>query len=369
MEKSKFANLFPMMETTEFNELKKDIKKNGLIEPIVVHNGEILDGRNRFKACEELGLTPTTTEYSGDNPLQYVISTNLRRRHLTASQRVMVARKSKPFFQEQARKRQGTRSDLKDDNIPELIPESEEGDARDKLGEVFNVSGRYVDLADEIIEKKPELEEQIISGEKTITEANREIKQEERQIKLKQQKKEIELGNVSEPSSDYDVIAIDPPWEYGTKYDPNHYMGRVSNPYPEMSLEQIKNIKLPAKDDCVLWLWITNKYLPEVKDILAQWGFEYKSILTWNKVNMGVGKWLRNVTEHCILAIKGKPYFNNTKITTLLTEKRNEHSAKPEGFFRIVEETCAGKKLEYFSRKKREGWDVYGDEVNQNETE
>lgn len=361
MEAHKFANLFPMMENVEFNELKKDIKENGLIESVITLENKILDGRNRYKACKELGIEPKKKEFVGNDPLKFVISTNLRRRHLTASQRVMVARKSRPFFVEQAKKRLGNNQYT---SCPELIPESKQGDSRDKLGETFNVSGRYIDLAEKVIEKKPELEEQLISGEKTITEAIKEVKQEERKEKLEQQKKEIECGNLKAPEGKFDVIAIDPPWEYGTKYDPNHYMGRASNPYPEMSLEQIKKIKLPANDDCVLWLWVTNAYLPHIKDILEEWGFEYKSIITWNKVNMGIGHWLRNVTEHCILAIKGKPYFNNKSYTTLITEKRTNHSSKPEEFYKMVNNICAGKKLEYFSRKKREGWDVFGDEVN-----
>lgn len=71
----------------------------------------------------------------------------------------------------------------------------------------------------------------------------------------------------------------------------------------------------------------------------------------------------RNKTEHCLLGIKGKPYFNNTKWTTLISEKRTTHSTKPETFYKMVDEICAGRKLDYFARKKRDGWDVYGDEV------
>jgi len=98
--------------------------------------------------------------------------------------------------------------------------------------------------------------------------------------------------------------------------------------------------------------------------LLEEWGFTYKSMLTWNKVNIGVGYWLRNVTEHCILAVKGSPVWNNKTVSTLLTEKRTEHSKKPEIFYQMVDEICYGRKLEYFSRTKRDGWSVFGDEVN-----
>ena len=129
MEAHEYANLFPMMEKKEFNELKTDIKQNGLMDEIITYESKILDGRNRFKACIELGITPKLRQYEGDNPLQYIISTNLKRRHLTPSQRAMVARRSLPLFKIWAKRRQGMRTD-----IVELIPPSEEqGKARDKI--------------------------------------------------------------------------------------------------------------------------------------------------------------------------------------------------------------------------------------------
>ncbi len=78
---------------------------------------------------------------------------------------------------------------------------------------------------------------------------------------------------------------------------------------------------------------------------------------------MGVGNYLRNITEHCFLCFKGNPPWDNKKYTTLISEKRTKHSVKPEAFYKMVDEICVGRKLDYFARKKREGWDVYGDEV------
>ena len=84
------ADLFPLMEGEEFDALVADIKANGLQEPVVVHEDMILDGRNRFMACEAAGVEPTFVPFLGENPLAFVISTNLRRRHLNESQRAMV---------------------------------------------------------------------------------------------------------------------------------------------------------------------------------------------------------------------------------------------------------------------------------------
>ena len=235
----------------------------------------------------------------------------------------------------------------------ELVPPEK---ARDRAGEVVGVSGRYIDMAEEVIEQKPELEEKIMSGEITVKQAAREIK-------IEEQKKEIEQLNLEQPKGEYDVIVIDPPWKVDFKYDAEHYMGRVANPYPEMDIQQIKDIKLPSKDNCILWLWTTHSQIWSAKEIMDEWGFEYKCILVWNKESIGIGKWLRKQCEFCLLATKGKPLWTATDFRDIISEQKTNHSAKPEGFYKLVEKYCVGRKLDYFARKKREGWDVFGDEI------
>ena len=87
------ADIFPLVEGAEFDELVADIKLHGLHEPVVLFGGKVLDGRNRLRACEAANVAPTYTVYTGDDPVSYVVSLNLRRRHLNESQRAMVAAK------------------------------------------------------------------------------------------------------------------------------------------------------------------------------------------------------------------------------------------------------------------------------------
>lgn len=87
------ASIFPMMEGEEFETLVKDIKENGLIEPIYLYEGKIIDGRNRYLACQKAGVEPRFEEYTGISPVDFVISKNLHRRHLNESQRAVVAAK------------------------------------------------------------------------------------------------------------------------------------------------------------------------------------------------------------------------------------------------------------------------------------
>jgi hypothetical protein len=99
------ANLFPLIEGEDFEDLVADIRANGVHEPVWIYQGKILDGRNRYLAAQVAGVECPTREYTGDDPLGFVISLNLKRRHLDTSQRAMIAAKL-------ANMRQGERTDL-----------------------------------------------------------------------------------------------------------------------------------------------------------------------------------------------------------------------------------------------------------------
>ena len=184
-----------------------------------------------------------------------------------------------------------------------------------------------------------------------------------RNDKINTQIQELNKNLPDMPEGVFDVIVIDPPWKYVGDYDPDGHRGTC--PYPLLSQEELLNFKLPSADNCILFLWTTNHFLWDAKELLDAWGFAYKNIITWDKVNMGVGYWFRNVTEHCLVGIKGSPVWTNKTFTTLLREKRTEHSKKPEAFYNMVDKICYGRKIEIFSRQKRDGWDVYGDEIKE----
>lgn len=167
------ANLFPMMNEEEFTRLKKDIKENGLLEEIEVFEGQILDGRNRYKACKEIGIEPKLKEYEGENVLQYVISKNLHRRHLTSSQKAIVGLKYKKHYAKLYP--QGSRTDLTVGINSYSVKEQN----RDRAGEVVGVSGRYIDMAEEIADKIPHELERITQGEVNITKIYTELKRKE----------------------------------------------------------------------------------------------------------------------------------------------------------------------------------------------
>ena len=219
--------------------------------------------------------------------------------------------------------------------------------------------------AEVVRNKSPELWKKAKDGEVTIGAAYAEIKKEEkkkqREELLAEQKKAIDEGAVEAPTGLFDVVAIDPPWAYGRRYDPDS--SRVANPYPEMQQSELMKIELPVKDDSVLLLWTTHQFLFDAKALMDHWGFTYKATIVWDKEKMGMGAWLRMQCEFCLVGIKGKPYWENTRYRDIIREARREHSRKPDAFFAMVEEITAGRRLEYFSREKRQGWEVFGNDV------
>ena len=77
-----------------------------------------------------------------------------------------------------------------------------------------------------------------------------------------------------------------------------------------------------------------------------------------------MGAWFRMQCEFCLVGVKGKPYWENTKYRDIIEEPRRQHSRKPDVFFDVIDKITLGRKLDYFSREKRNGWEVFGNDLN-----
>lgn len=202
-------------------------------------------------------------------------------------------------------------------------------------------------------ETQEEVAALVVAGEaKTVKAASKRIKK-EKQIAA------IETATIA--PGQYHVVVVDPPWRYkNRRNDPSH---RAANPYPDMTIEEIKALEIPAHDDCILWLWTTNAFMEQAHQIAQHWDFEVKTILTWVKDKMGLGDWLRGKTEHCLMCVKGSPVIDLSNQTTVVYGPLREHSRKPDEFYELVDTLCVGEKIELFAREQREGWSTYGNET------
>lgn len=165
----------------------------------------------------------------------------------------------------------------------------------------------------------------------------------------------------------YQIIYADPPWEYRHKVTGRGGRGAASHHYPTMNIDDLKKMNIPSDRDCFMWMWVTNPILVEgtATELIKSWGFKPQSLLTWVKPGIGMGYTLRSATEHIIVARKGKPKVYNRSVPTHFFAKRLRHSEKPEEARKIIESICKGDKLELFARKQTDGWDVFGNEVEQ----
>jgi ParB-like chromosome segregation protein Spo0J len=163
------ANLFPMISGRELDDLAADIRESGLLEPIILHEAKILDGRNRYAACEKAGVPIRVREWNGEGgtPLRFVLSHNLHRRHLTTAQRAAVAAEMIPMFEEEARKRQGQRTDIQPPD--EFVQRF--GRARTEAAGAMDVGESTVSRAKQIKESDPEVFEKLKAGEFRSVEA------------------------------------------------------------------------------------------------------------------------------------------------------------------------------------------------------
>lgn len=227
--------------------------------------------------------------------------------------------------------------------------------------EIANSTTQLLELARLAPEKQVEVANSIADGAVSIADAIKTVKQNNRKAEIERQIEEIKSNDFQSPNEKYDVIVIDPPWAYGTQYDPSGR--RAANPYPEMSLDEIAEIDLPTSENCILWLWTTHKFMRHSFDLLDKWGFRDVAILTWCKDRMGLGSWLRSQSEFCIMAVKGNPKVNLTNQTTILHAPMREHSRKPDEFYEMVERLCVGYKIDWFSREHREGWAQFGNDT------
>lgn len=161
----RLAKLFPLMEGEEFEELVADIQANGAQIPVVLYEGKILDGRNRYLAAKQAGVAVLpTTEYKGDDAAGYVMSANLIRRHLSKSQRALIALEILPFYSERAKAR------VEAQDFGRGVTQGKNtlgygvGQARDEAGRAAGVSGSYVEKASKVKRDAPELLPAIESG-------------------------------------------------------------------------------------------------------------------------------------------------------------------------------------------------------------
>jgi len=174
----------------------------------------------------------------------------------------------------------------------------------------------------------------------------------------------------------FGTILADPPWQFTNrtgKMAPEH---RRLMRYPTMSLDAIKALPVDglAAERSHLYLWVPNALLREGLEVMAAWGFTYKSNLVWYKIRKdggpdgrGVGFYFRNVTELVLFGTRGQIRTDDPgrRQVNLIASQKREHSRKPDELYEVIEQCSYGPYLELFARTPRTGWVQWGNEIEQ----
>lgn len=400
------ANLFPMLADERRESFRNSLgeKQN---HPIVLHKGMILDGRNRERELAELNKPVAFVLFVGTDrqALEFVFAENLERRHLTESQRAMLAAKV-ATLRLGANQHSGAQpapigapSLFEGAGAPDAPESTSEATvSQSDAAEMMSVGRRSVQRAATVLEKgAPELQEAVNQGrvavstaadiaevmpqeqqaqvaamsEKDILEAASKIRKEkndarrtERMEKLKAQS----AGNTPlSTAQKFPVVYMDPP----TKFAAGDSDRSTENHYPTMTEEEIAALPVGelALDDAVLFIWTTVPWLRKTLALIEGWGFAYVSELVWDKQTLGLGFWNRNVHETLLIATRGKIPAPEPSVLkpSLYSEARTRHSAKPEYFRELITAYYPDlPKVELFSRVDGEmpdGWKAWGNEA------
>jgi N6-adenosine-specific RNA methylase IME4 len=355
-------------------------RRAGRMTIFVLFEGQVLDGRNRYRACLDAGSSPLFRDYLGNDPLGFVISKNLHRRHLTESQRAMIAAKlatlKRGDYQHspiggtsQAKAAEllnvGVRSveraaEVRDRGAPELQREVERGNV--SVSAAADVAGRPTNEQQEIVAR----------GTKEILEAAKAIRAEkarERYAARVTRIAELSAGNTPLAAERrYPVLYADPPYDYRLYNETTGSSRAAAEHYPTMKLHEICALPVAqmATDTAILFMWTTAPHLEESFQVLAAWGFEYKTNIVWVKHAQGLGHFVRGQHELLLIATRGDPPcpLPANRPASVIEADRREHSRKPDEAYEIIERMYPElPKIELFARGQRNGWAVWGNQA------
>ena len=182
-----------------------------------------------------------------------------------------------------------------------------------------------------------------------------------------------ELRALATPAP-FKTVLIDPPWRFQNrtgKMAPEH---KRLNRYGTMTLEEIMALPVASivAPTAHLYLWVPNALLPDGLQVMAAWGFAYKSNIVWHKIRKdggpdgrGVGFYFRNTTELLLFGVRGKnarTLAPGRRQVNFMGTRKREHSRKPDEQYPLIEDCSPGPFLEMFARGPRKGWTVWGNQ-------
>lgn len=187
------------------------------------------------------------------------------------------------------------------------------------------------------------------------------------QVKFAGRMEDLQDRSADLPPDIFQVIYCDPAWQYSN----SGLNGAAANHYMTMPTEEMAKIEVKGITDtnAVCFMWATNPLLKDAIWLMEQWGFEYKTNLVWvkNKSNYGkLGFYVYGQHELLLIGVKGSMLPTGDKPKSILYGDNSKHSKKPDRVYELIESMYPGLKyVELFSRNLRQGWTMWGNQINE----
>ncbi len=375
LDSHRLAELFPLPDDATIAQLANDIAEHGQREPIVLLDGLVLDGRCRLMACRRASVEPRLRDYdraADGEPLRFVLSMNLHRRHLNESQRALVA----------ARVANGTwGGDRSKSPIGDLVTQPQ-------AAEMLNVGERSVQRARAVLDHgTPELIRAVETDAIPVSVA----------AKMAQRDSGVQAALIARvaagclpaqalrkasqderksrplPEGKYRVIYADPPWRYndtrvGLGFGKvNRASSAAEEHYATMSVEELcaLDVRALAAADSVLFCWATFPLLPDCLSVVAAWGFTYKTAFVWHKQRGTFGHYHKADAELLLVATRGSCVPDiDKRLSQIIDAQAGAHSRKPDEARALIDTLYEhGARIELFARRPATGWTTWGNEL------
>lgn len=377
---TEFEKLIPPLSKEEYEQLEKNILSEGIRDALLLWNGTIIDGHNRYKIAQSHSLKFNTVEKDFDNEDQakvWMIDNQKGRRNLSDGWKFELAIKKKNFLTEKGK--DNLRTNIGGNHVGLLSVDKGTHNTRKIIAEELGWSDGKAAQAEVVYNKFPEVWDKVKAGEKTVGEAYKEVKKVEKKQAVKQkeqQHKEDTIGtdnftvDLFNTDKKFNIIYADPAWKYWEGGEKNQSLH-----YNTMTVDEIKILPVNkiSDDNCILFLWVTFPILKDCFEIIEAWGFKYSTCgFVWVKKNKNVdsyffgnGAWTRANSELCLIATKGSVTRIDASISQIIDDPVSEHSAKPtrvrELITRLVGELP---RIELFSRNEtKDGWFNWGNHL------
>ena len=395
------------LEKDEMEQLERNLLQDGCTDPLKMWRGLLIDGHHRYALCRKHHIPFETVEIDlpdREAVLDWIDDNQLGRRNL--SPQAVSDLRGKKYLR--TKKRVGAPAENKNakkqsgQNV-HFVSESKTSNVlADQLGVNEKTIRRdaefsqALDVVAAVTDSPREVRKQLISKSSPLTKkditavAGIAVKDPQ---KAKRVIEEISAGRADDAKTairnarseavaekievlknapvesltgKYKTIVIDPPWPM-QKIERDSRPDQIGFDYPTMSIDEIRALPVDtlAEDDCHLYLWTTQKYLPDAFDILVGWGFKYIFTMVWHKPG-GIQPF--NLPQYnCEFIIFGRrgnlPFLDLKQFPTCFNAPRREHSRKPDEFYDIVRRVSPAPRLDMFSRQARPDFNAWGNET------